>query len=92
MFTVIAYDIVDDRTRMLVARELRAVSVRVQKSVFEAPSLKTPDLERLRRRLESRIDESKDKVRYYPLCATCRERVLTSGRGSVTPYEEYKVI
>lgn len=92
MFTVIAYDIVDDRKRYRVAQDLREYSLRVQKSVFEAPHLVAQDLQRLRRRIESRIDLRVDKVRYYSLCAACRARVQVAGPGAVTEHEEYKII
>jgi CRISPR-associated protein Cas2 len=92
MFTVIAFDIVDDRTRYRVVRALRRYSVRVQKSVFEAPRLPPNGFRRLRAELEALIDMEVDKVRYYFLCAACKGRIELSGEGGVTPDEEYKVI
>lgn len=92
MFTVIAFDIVDDRTRYRVVRVLREYAVRVQKSVFEAPNLPPNHFRRLREDIEAIIDQSVDKVRYYFLCGTCVSRVEISGIGDVTPYEEYKVV
>jgi CRISPR-associated protein Cas2 len=92
MFTVIAFDIVDDRTRYRVVRVLRRYAVRVQKSVFEAPDLPPNHFQRLRERVEHLIDMEVDKVRYYFLCGTCLRRIELSGRGAVTPAEEYKVL
>lgn len=92
MFTVIAFDIVDDRTRYRVVRALRKYAVRVQKSVFEAPDLTPQAFQRLRDQLERLIDLDMDKVRYYFLCGACMPRVVVSGRGRVTPAEEYKVL
>jgi CRISPR-associated protein Cas2 len=92
MFTVIAFDIVDDRTRYRVVRLLRRYAVRVQKSVFEAPKLPPNAFQRLRDDLERLVDLEDDKVRYYFLCGTCRSRVEISGKGGVTPYEEFVVV
>lgn len=92
MFTVIAFDIVDDRTRYRVVRILKRYAVRIQKSVFEAPKLAPNAFQRLREDLERVIDTDEDKIRYYFLCGTCRGRIELSGRGTVTPYEEYKVL
>ena len=92
MFTVIAFDIVDDRTRYRVVRALRRYAVRVQKSVFEAPRLAPNEFQRLRETLERLIDIEDDVVRYYFLCGSCVPRTEFSGRGQVTRDEEYKVV
>lgn len=92
MFTVIAFDIVDDRTRYRVVKALRRYAVRVQKSVFEASELKPKAFQRLRQEVERLIDADQDKVRYYFLCGSCVPRVELSGRGEVTQYQEYRVI
>lgn len=92
MFTVIAFDIVDDRKRYRTVRALRRYAVRVQKSVFEAPNLRPNAFQRLRHQIERIIDSREDKVRYYFLCASCRSRIELNGLGDVTPYEEYKVL
>ena len=92
MFTVIAFDIVDDRTRYRVVQLLREYAVRVQKSVFEAPALAPNAFQRLRDAVEKVIDARVDKVRYYFLCGGCVRRIDLSGTGTVTPNEEYKVL
>lgn len=92
MFTVIAFDVSDDRRRYRVVRALRRYAVRVQKSVFEAPELTPQAFLRLRQRLEELIDGSTDKVHYYFLCGGCVSRVETSGRARVTRREEWKVV
>jgi CRISPR-associated protein Cas2 len=92
MFTVIAFDIVEDRTRYRVVQFLREYAVRVQKSVFEAPALPPNHFHRLRDDLEGLIDHRVDKIRYYFLCAACVNRIELSGIGAVTPNEEYKVL
>jgi len=92
MFTVIAFDISDDRVRYRVVEVLREYAVRVQKSVFEAAMLPAPDLQRLRERIEELIDPTTDRVRYYVLCGACVPRILVSGQGEVTSYEEFTVV
>lgn len=92
MFTVIAFDISDDRARARVVKVLREYAVRVQKSVFEAPSLTRPAFERLRADLEKLIDLRTDKIRFYFLCGGCIERIEMSGRGQVTQDPEFRVI
>jgi CRISPR-associated protein Cas2 len=83
MFYAICYDITDDRRRLEVARALKDFGQRVQKSVFEA-SLDPQDLQRLKSRLERILLLEEDSLRIYPLCASCRERVLVLGQGEVT--------
>jgi CRISPR-associated protein Cas2 len=92
MFTVIAFDIVDDQTRYRVVKALRKYAVRVQKSVFEAPELAPAAFQRLREELEKIIDNRVDAVRYYFLCGACALRVELSGIGTRTVHEEYKVL
>ena len=92
MFTVIAFDIVDDRIRYRVVKALRQYAVRVQKSVFEAPNLRSNEFQRLKDELERLIDLEDDTVRYYFLCGGCVPRIEVSGLGYVTPDEEYRVV
>jgi CRISPR-associated protein Cas2 len=92
VFTVIAFDIVDDRVRYRVVKVLRKYAVRVQKSVFEAAHLPANHLRRLQQQIDRLIDPSKDKVRYYLLCAACRPRIESRGPGEIASYEEFRVI
>ncbi|MBI4517327.1 MAG: CRISPR-associated endonuclease Cas2 [Deltaproteobacteria bacterium] len=92
MFTVIAFDIVDDRTRYRVVQVLRRYAVRVQKSVFEAGKLNPADFHRMRLDVERLINVGEDTVRYYLLCGNCVPRIEVSGLGRLTKAEEYKVV
>ena len=65
-FTLVTYDIVDDRRRLKVARALEDYGERVQYSVFEC-FLTDRQRQRLRRRLERLIDLEEDSVRIYDL-------------------------
>lgn len=83
MFTVICYDIADDRRRNKVARELEGWGWRVQESVFEC-HLDGGDLADLQAALARLIDPVADKIRYYPLCPRDRRDVVTYGKGVVS--------
>jgi CRISPR-associated protein Cas2 len=92
MFTVIAFDISDDRARYRAVKLLRRYAVRVQKSVFEAANLPPNHYQRLREQLEAIVDLRTDRVRYYFLCGSCIKRVEWSGSGSLAEHREYEVI
>jgi CRISPR-associated protein Cas2 len=92
VFCVIAFDIVDDRTRYRVVKELKAVADRVQKSVFECPDLRDKDFLRLKRRLEKLIDAGEDTIRYYFLCQGCVPRIELSGTGVLIEHKKYKIV
>jgi len=89
MFIVVAYDVADDRRRARLLRKLKGFGRHVQYSLFEC--ILTPnDFERLKRVVNREIKEDEDLVRYYPLCESCRRRVLVIN-GEVTE-EELTVI
>ncbi len=81
-YLVVAYDIPDHGRRWRLARILRGMMDRVQRSVFEGELE-----ERQERRLEERIRaiavESEDTVRIYVLCAACRRRIRAIGQGKI---------
>ncbi len=74
--TVISYDIVNNRRRNRLNRFLKAYGIAVQKSVFEC-KVSTVDLTRIKEGVRGIVHPSKDSVRYYTLCPTCRERIDT---------------
>jgi CRISPR-associated protein Cas2 len=80
----VAYDIVDDACRTRVAQVLEGYGNRVQWSVFEC-LLDPAQLAELRARLLSEIDSQEDSVRFYPLCARCRQRVVWHGKPRPEP-------
>ncbi|MBW1976223.1 MAG: CRISPR-associated endonuclease Cas2 [Deltaproteobacteria bacterium] len=89
MFYLVSFDISDDRVRYRVVKELKAYGYRVQKSVFECPSMTERKFLRLKDRLESLIDWTTDSVRYYRLCRGCLRDVEVSGLGTVPEVEDY---
>jgi CRISPR-associated protein Cas2 len=91
MFVVVAYDIVDDRKRLRVAKLMKQYGVRVQKSVFEC-ILDDRRYLKMKAEIEKLIDWEDDGVRYYILCAGCVKNIETSGVGSVLEDEEVIVV
>jgi len=92
MFCIIAFDIVDDKVRYRVVKELKRASYRVQKSVFESADMKERLFLDLKKRIENLINMNEDTVRYYFVCKECVDRIEVSGFGEVTEREDYKVI
>jgi CRISPR-associated protein Cas2 len=81
MFTVISFDVSDDRRRSKLVKVLRGYAQRVQKSVFEATDLSPAVFLRMRSKLESKLDLDEDRIRYHRLCAACAARVEHAGVG-----------
>ena len=83
MLYLISYDIPStregDRRRTKLARQLEALGLRVQLSVFEV-EMPPEQLPRIAHQLEAFIDEQEDSLRIYPLCGTCLDKVLRLGR------------
>jgi CRISPR-associated protein Cas2 len=82
---VIAYDIPDDRRRTKVHKILSGFGTWTQYSLFEC-FLSKKELVQLRAKLAKHLKDTQDSVRFYPLCASCVEKVETVG-GSL-PHED----
>jgi CRISPR-associated protein Cas2 len=78
MFYLVCYDIVNDRRRTKVAQLLEGYGLRVQKSVFEAV-LDEQQFETLKKRLLKHLNKKEDQLRFYPLSAPCRRKVVVLG-------------
>ncbi|HYU74328.1 MAG TPA: CRISPR-associated endonuclease Cas2 [Ktedonobacteraceae bacterium] len=78
MCYIIAYDIPDDRRRTKVHKLLSGFGTWTQYSLFEC-FLSRKELVLLKSKLAKHIDDTQDSVRFYPLCATCLEKVETVG-------------
>lgn len=78
MFYLIAYDIVKDNRRNKAAHLLEGYGMRVQKSVFECV-LTDKQLEMLQKKLTRYINAVEDQVRFYPMSAHTRRKVLILG-------------
>ena len=75
---VIAYDIPDDKRRAKIHKILLGFGKWTQYSLFEC-FLNRRDLILLQAKLNEHLDASEDSVRFYPLCASCLEKVETVG-------------
>jgi len=75
---VVAYDIPDDRRRTKVHQILMGFGKWTQYSLFEC-FLTRKDLRILQAKLDAYLIDTRDSVRFYPLCAVCVEKVETVG-------------
>jgi CRISPR-associated protein Cas2 len=75
-FVLVVYDISDDRRRTRLHDRLLDYGSPVQYSVFEC-LLSARELARLRRMVKKVTRPRLDDVRYYFLCAACREKIET---------------
>ena len=90
-FTVIAYDIVDDRRRNKVARLLLDYGIRVQLSVFECTE-NVSVIRKIFRDLERVIDAREDSIRCYSLCESCIKKIETRGTSGMLNHDPDFVI
>ncbi len=83
MFTIISYDVVEDKRRTRVAKLLEGYGKRVQYSVFEC-DLSQQELLVVGRELRGLIDLNTDSVRCYRLDEAAVQRIAIYGIGKVT--------
>lgn len=73
---LVCFDITDDKNRDRVGRELLAYGNRVQKSVFEILVRESDELNEIREKLLPLLEDG-DDLRFYFLCADCRQKSMT---------------
>lgn len=83
MFTVISYDVVEDRRRTKVLKLLKGYGTHVQYSVFEC-DLDERQLAQLKAELLELVDVNTDSVRLYQLDVKAVRRIQVLGIGRVT--------
>ena len=83
MQVVITYDIADDGRRTRIHKVLKSYGQWMQFSVFECMDLSETEYAKLRSRLSKMIKPEVDSVRFYFLCACCREKVERIGGEAV---------
>lgn len=91
MFTIISYDVVDDKRRTKVMKLLKGYGSRVQYSVFEC-YLNSDEMRKLGRQLRRLIDPTSDSVRCYRLDTLAVQRIQIVGIGQVTADAPYYLI
>jgi CRISPR-associated protein Cas2 len=89
MFYVVSYDVADDGRRNRISETLLDYGRRVQYSVFEC-ILEDDLAKKMVERISEIIVAAEDRVRIYPLCASCRGNI--GWLGIEPPAEEPKVI
>jgi CRISPR-associated protein Cas2 len=82
-FTIISYDISDDKRRSKAAKTLEDFGTRVQYSVFEC-RLEPAQLQQLKKRLQPYVKETQESVRIYHISADDVSRIEIIGSGQVT--------
>jgi len=87
MFSVVCYDISDDKRRIKVGKILEGFGNRVQRSVFEC-DIRPEHMKMLKQRL-SKVLKDDDTVRYYYLCAQCIPKVQIVNGLPVTQAQLY---
>ena len=91
MFTIISYDVVDDKRRTKVLKLLKGYGTHVQYSVFEC-ELDDQELMQVRRELGEIIDRHTDSVRCYLLDAAAVRRIRILGLGVVSADPTHRII
>lgn len=76
---VVSYDISSDRLRRKVSKIMDDYGKRVQYSVFEC-NLDSKRLKQLYRKLVNITNDMHEgSIKFYPLCASCSEKIMTIG-------------
>lgn len=79
-FYLVCYDISDPKRLHRIAKTMEDYGIRVLYSVFEC-LLTWKEFEEMRQKVETLMDPTEDKVRYYRLCPSCRRVYKHLGYG-----------
>lgn len=90
-WTVVTYDIPDDKRRTKVMQTLAGYGQRVQYSVFEC-ELRPADLTQLKARLRALIVAEEDDIRFYGLCDACVKKITTLGQARVHRHQSFMIV
>ncbi len=82
MLILVTYDIPNNRRRTKIAKILLDYGDRVQYSVFEC-NLTSKQIAQLQKELKELIDQEKDSVRVYKLCAECAANIKVMGSAQL---------
>ena len=91
MFIAVVYDVTDNRRRSKLFKWLSGFGMNQQLSLFEC-NLETKEYNRMFEGIRGIIDESKDKVTFYGLCAECLKGSKHLGRGELSTEQDVIVI
>lgn len=82
-FTLVVYDIPDDKRRTKLHKRLLDFGSPVQYSVFECP-VGAAELAKMQKAILRIISKRKDHVRIYFLCGKCKGKTWVSNGEAVT--------
>lgn len=91
MFTIVSYDLVDDKRRTKVLKLMKGYGTHVQYSVFEC-DLDARQFAKLQGELRERIDRNTDSVRCYRIDQIGVQRINIIGIGRVTVEPTHVVV
>jgi CRISPR-associated protein Cas2 len=78
MHFVISYDVPEDKRRTKIHKILKSYGQWMQFSLFEC-DLTEKEYVKLRSRLDKLIKPEQDSIRFYTLCACCKDKVERIG-------------
>jgi len=84
VLVLVIYDIPDDRRRHKLATFLEGYGRRVQRSAFEC-FLSLSEMQKLYRKVQTRVQPTEDDVRFYWVPADAVPRSLTIGSDAPQP-------
>ena len=82
MYVVVSYDIPEDKRRTKIHKILKSYGQWMQYSIFECDLTET-QYAKLRSRLSKSIKPEQDSIRFYFLCACCRDKVERIGGEAI---------
>lgn len=82
MYVVISYDISEDKRRTKIHKILSSYGQWMQFSLFEC-DLSETEYAKLRSRLSKLIKPDEDSIRFYFLCACCKNKVERIGGETI---------
>lgn len=90
-WTVVTYDIPDDKRRTKIMKTLAGYGQRVQYSVFEC-ELRPTDLEKLKVALRKLLVEAEDDIRFYALCDSCVKKITALGKAQIHRHVSFLIV
>ncbi len=91
IFYVVVYDISNNKRRVKLHTALMNYGSPVQYSVFEC-LLEKDEYIKMKQIVRKIIRPRLDHVRYYPMCAACRDKIEVIGRTEVVAEKELIVV
>lgn len=91
LFTVVAYDVSDDKRRRKLVNVLESFGVRAQESVFEA-WLNDQERKRMETRARKILDPAVDRLGIYVLPKVDREAIISLGQGVIAPNPSHWIL